>query len=237
MKQTQAPIITKSNSVVSESRENHPAYGVVVLTKGYCSGDQVMFGSEVGHRTIINLKVQTAYKDRSLHNDWIHGDETLVSLSFSPAQWGQFVSSIGDGSGTPCTLNYRQVDGKIIELPYIERIEGVSDKFAREAKERGNKFISGIESVIDELKSLSEDKTISKPKLKSLINNLASMSANLPSNLQFSHNQFAESMDAMVNEVKSEIDSFLQLKAMQTGIAAIRHEISISGGENGSDSK
>lgn len=219
-------LIDKRFGSDEETKEVHPAYGVVKLTKAHSSEDIVMFGSDVTHRTTINLSVHTAYKRRSLHNDndWVSDDEMIVDLSFSPAQWGQFVSSIGDGSGTPCTINYRQC-GKIIAAPYIERMESITQTFSREAFERNKKVLTDLQTMVEQLAELGNGKSaIPKGEFKKLVRAIANRVENMPSNAAFSIDQFSEAMDKIKNEVKSEVDAFLGLKLMQTGISALKEE-------------
>src|SRR6478735_12174096 len=83
--------------------DTHPAFGVAVVTRGSGSG-QALFQSDLLHRETITLRVHRAERTRMLAHDWTHPLEELVEVEFSLSQWGALVSSIGIGSGVPCTI-------------------------------------------------------------------------------------------------------------------------------------
>ena len=76
--------------------DEHPAFGVAVLSRRHSTPGQVLFQSDVAHQE--TLSIRRAERVRDLKRDWVHAEE-LVEIEMSTAQWGALVSSIGMGSG------------------------------------------------------------------------------------------------------------------------------------------
>lgn len=190
--------------------ERHESFGVLTLSKVYSNHDQYLFGSSIPHQNVIRIELRKATLERRLNNDWIYPKEQLACIDFSPSQWAEFVSSIGDASGVPCTIRY--VDGKKMEeCPY----ESKRAQFDAEFTDTLKGVTSKLEGAIAEVQSLMDKKTVTKADRESIQKALDSVLQDLNSNIPFIKAQFSEQMDRTVLEAKGEVDAFLQHKVKQ----------------------
>jgi len=90
-----------------QETEQAPYMGTVQVSR-VSSGPPggVLFDSEHGHQHFIQLRINSAYRVRSLSHDWVHQDKELVEVSMTEAQWASMISTLNHGSGTPCTLGH-----------------------------------------------------------------------------------------------------------------------------------
>lgn len=197
------PTITKGDGLHTETTESHPAFGVIGITRWQGSGMR-MFGSDFVHRVGLTLTIKRAERHRSLSNDWYHGREEIVQISMSEAQWATLVSSVGQGEGVPCTLEY--VDRKrqsIIPEPIETRVK----QFGAEMKRR----FDGIRETIGELR----DRILAGRGGKESLKLLDSIEQAAVSNTTFTAEQFDKHMETTVEKAKAEIHGH----ALRLGIA------------------
>ena len=92
--------------VTNERAEvSHPSYGSVVLTRA--SGHQRLFGSPFRHQHFITFEIHRAVDQRSLSNTrTFHRGLPIIEVRMSEAQFARFITSGGNGEGTPCTLSF-----------------------------------------------------------------------------------------------------------------------------------
>lgn len=206
-------------------RYTHDSFGKVTVLKVQCGPPgTVLFGSALKHQHYMVVEVERANLDRYLNRDWIHSEETIVRFAFSEAQWAQFVSSQGCGTGTPVTLErapeigtpIRQMDGLISEP--------VKKVFDREIKERTKRAVEDGKKALDQLNAMLAGKTISKTDLKAAISHLQTHVNNLPANMGYVQESFQESMEKTVQDGKIEIETFLSNLAMTTGMEVLRNQ-------------
>src|SRR5690606_19504838 len=94
--------------------ETHPSYGSIHL--GRVSGSAKLFMSPFRHNGFISISISRAKRVRNLANDRLHGElRKLVEVLMSEAQFAHFITSMFDGSGTPCTIH--QVTGTTMPEP------------------------------------------------------------------------------------------------------------------------
>lgn len=219
----QAPEVTNESRHGSDSQTfNHPAFGKITVTKP-CGGGMELFGSALKHRSYVCVKIETAYLNRSLNTDWIHGDKTVLEIMLSESQWSHFVSSQGDGTGTPVTFRYRPEEGyRLMDVPGIESIETMKQTFRREVEEDCRKALAQANDLVAELRGLVEAGKANKGQLSSALGKLEQFTTNLPSHISFVQEQFAESMEKTVEAGKVEMESFVNNLAHTTGLEVLR---------------
>lgn len=86
-------------------------------------------------------------------------ESSIVKVAMTTTQWGELVSSVGIGSGVPCTIERR--DGKLVEQTYTsEQLDTYYQKrFEREAQTT----VQGIKNAFEEAEDLLlNKKTINK---------------------------------------------------------------------------
>ena len=204
-------------------RQEHPAFGVVQVSRSQTIG-ATLFGSAVEHRNMISVTVSRAVLDRHLNHDHIHATEDIVRFSLSPAQWAQFVSSMGQGSGTPITLDRAPEKGtRILSMPVIDG-ENARDTFREEiekAMEGVNQDVLEAQTMI--AKSLKPGgKPLSKTELKELHGKLLHAGTHFRSNMGFIQESFAEVMEKTVEAAKSDVEAFVASVATSTGLEVLR---------------
>jgi hypothetical protein len=198
----------------------HPAFATINVSRP--SGHATLFGSELKHQNYVTLTINRAEKHRSLHRDWIFGKNPIVEIAMSEAQWAQFVSSSGMGSGTPCTLQYAPpADAGLEQVPSFP-LHNFHQQFVDESEKRAKVLIAKTQEVIATLTAMVEAPgSIPKTELKKLVWNLKCEFGNLTSNTAFLHNMFKESMENIVESGKAELEAFAVNLVMNTGIEAL----------------
>jgi len=208
---------------------NHPAFGVVTVTRPQSSPGTTLFGSDLQHQHFISVQIQTAEMERDLSRDWVFPRGTVLEFSMSEAQWARFVSGAGRSQATPITLTRVMENGKLTGVPAIKTpAESRKDAFNKEFQDNLKKTLSQFEEAVAELAELSEQKTISKVKLRTITSNLSGRLKNLPSNLNFAVESFKEVSETVVEEAKAEIEAYFANAAHSAGIKAIQAGDTIS---------
>ena len=198
---------------------NHPAYGVVQLTRRH-GGRKVMFGSELRHNEVMHLSVRRAANVRSLSDDRVLGKTMIVDLEFTLSQWAQFVASQGMGEGTACTLEYYQ-DGVLVEAPDIAEPETLTTKFSKEMHAAVDERLESIKRLLSELDEMVES-GVGKKAMREALKEAQRHAHQLPGSVAFIQKQFASSMDEIAEQAKTEVEGFVAGVAMRTGIEALR---------------
>jgi hypothetical protein len=220
---TTEPIATKKSHPGGDdcTQYEHNSFGVIKLFKVQSNGT-TLFGSALRHQGFIAVEVHRATLERHLHRDWIQSDEPIVRLEMSEAQWAQFVSSVGCGTGVPVTLNQAPPIGTRIESMDGLKSEPVKKTFDREIATKVAKMIENGTAALATLEAMAEQKTVSKTELKTAISLMQNHIQNLPSNMKFVQTQFAETMEQTIQDGKIEMETFVGNLAMSTGLDVLR---------------
>lgn len=121
----------------------HESYGVITASR--VSGGIKLFGTvQDTHTTCVALRITRARAsmrdgDATLcvHEDYGNGDRSIVEVYLSTAQWAELLSSLGAGTGVPCTL--RSVRGRnMAKVPeaYQDNPDRVIEAFKKKLRER-----------------------------------------------------------------------------------------------------
>lgn len=201
---TQAPVVTSSLTQGESSTEStHPAFGQLQLTR--VSGNTELYGSEFKHQHVIGITLTRSKQVRNLSNDWFFPQEELFKLYMSEAQFASFITGMGLGSGSPCTI--ARIPGETV--PQIERPPAPKSVFEREFQESIQTALSGLQDALKELDGLKcSDK--SKHALRTKL--LYSV-AGLANRSKFIADQFGEHMETVVEKAKAEITGFVRHNA------------------------
>lgn len=182
--------------------ERHPAYALVTLSRPTSTGT-LLTGSDIAHHTFMEITVRRAHVERSLHRDWWYGEgPDLISFRLSASQWATFVSSQGDGGGTPCTLDY--VDGHrvpdILEPP---------DRMARLRSEVAGKMAEPAERLrhLRHLRDLVDGAKMTKADKEAMRTALIHLSNSLAPNLTFVAQSVTEHLEATKDRVVAEAEA------------------------------
>ena len=104
---------------MDDSTLEHESYGTAVLSRMSGNFDN-LFQSGIATREAILLQVSEASvfsprEGKDHGDDHVHPGKVIVDIVFSPLQFAEFITSMGKGGGTPCTIEYR--NGKRMESP------------------------------------------------------------------------------------------------------------------------
>jgi hypothetical protein len=178
-----------------------------------------LFGSDLSHQHYISITVSKASVSRDLHRDWTFPKGDLIEFSMSEAQWARFVAGANQSFASEVTLERYVEGGTYTMTPEIaNKTENRKDQFDREFREKLQKKLEGLQGSIAELKELSEGKSISKVRLKEILQSLRVQVGNLPSDLNFAVSQFQEVTERTVEEAKVEIEAYVSAAVQRAGL-------------------
>jgi hypothetical protein len=201
---------------------DHPAFGTVSLSIVTGSHGSTMFGSDLGHNQWVRITVSHAEKVRDLSRDWIHPGESVVVFELSHAQFAQFITSHGNGSGTPCTLRYaaNPVHG-IEEIPGILKEETKHETFRREIQEASKKHLEEIRKHIDSLGAMVDSGKLKVSEVRELQKELNRHADYLPGTMSFVVKSAEEALEKATSDAKIEVEAFIAASAQRIGLTHI----------------
>lgn len=208
---------------------SHPAYGTITMTTR-TGGDGTLFGSDLGHNQRIAIQISTAKLHRDLHHDWIHSDKNLIELEMSHAQFARFITSNGNGSGTPVTITWLKDVGSI---PAIKNIQSKYETNRQEIKDSARAAADGMAKSVAKLGVMIESGKLSKKELRELWHAMKCQAENLPSNMAFAVESAEKALEQATSDAKIEIESYIQMTAQRLGL---RHIGDLARLENRNDS-
>ena len=202
---------------MSEPRIEHPSFGVVTVHRTTCRGKGMhLFQSPLQHSHIISLAIHGASNQRQHNRDWVMPEEQHVQVYMSMSQFGQMISSAGQGEGTPCTI--ARLNG--VGIPSL-RGEGTRETFEGEIKSACKKVGNLASETERKAIELLSKKTITKGDVRELLEGIAKVSMELQSNLPFIQEQFDNAMDKSLNVAKTEIEHFAAEALRRAGIKSM----------------
>lgn len=207
----------------SDEEYNHDAFGVVTLTLPQ-GGGKHLFGSDIEHNQRVCISISRANWHRAISNDWIHSDgRPIVEIELSHAQFAQFITSQGNGSGTPCTFRIAPPRGTIGEsMPQIAKLESKADLHRREIHESSSRYIKDIQNPIDRLGEMLESGKLSVKAVRELHREMVIRMNNLPRNMEFTVRQAEEALDKATSDAKIEVESFIHNAINRIGMATVK---------------
>lgn len=201
------------------TRYSHPAYGVVRVSRQ--TGHRTLFGSALKHQHYVALEISAAVLDRHLSNNWIHPRGTLIEVHLSEAQWASMISSVGNGSGTQCTISEAPPPGTPARLVPDMPSDPVKKTFAGEMRKMVQSHIDDARAIAKTLIECVAVGRAGKGDLKDMSHRMQVLIDKMSSNAAFIQEQFAETMEQSVEQAKSEIDGYLNERAREIGLAAL----------------
>lgn len=204
-------------------RYTHDAFGTITMTKVTGRG-KTLFGSDIEHSERIRISVQRAHLDRDLSRDWIFGNNwPLVEFEMSHAQFAQFITSVGNGTGTPVTLTMAPTDRKHTEpMPGIVKSESKLDLFRHEIKQSVSEGIASLKESIGKIGEMLDGGSVSKKELRSLHHSLKCSLDNLPGNVSFVVRQAEEALEKATADAKIEVEAYIATNIERAGVKTIQ---------------
>ena len=184
-----------------ETVESHPAYAQIVANR--VSGGAYLYGSDFRHQHYITLQIHDSELHRNLSGDRPMAHRRLIEIAMSEAQWATFVSSLNQGGGVQCTLEF---------TPEAEIVPGIAPpkdrklQFSREMTERFDMAVRALKVLAAQI----DESPLSGKKKKELRSQLQMAEMNLAPNMDFVAKQFDEHMERTVEKAKSEVNAYAQ---------------------------
>jgi hypothetical protein len=216
----------------TEEIYSHDAYGVITMTVVH-GGNSTLFGSDIDHNDRVRIGVSRAKLNRHLSHDWVHADLLpLVEFEMSHAQFAQFITGAGNGSGsgTPVTLRYGPEPGvKSVRMPDIELRESKHETFKREIKAAAEERLEAIERQIAELGEMLESGKTPKGELRRIHATLRRHAEQLPDSLGFVVGSAEEALEKATSDAKIEVEAYIETTMRAAGLEhlfkpALTHE-------------
>ena len=200
-----------------EIRFKHESYGMIGISHLNCSTPQPLFGSSIKHDRFISLKIKTADLTRHLHKEWYYGNDSIIEVYLSAAQFTEFITNPNIGDGVPCTIAYHNGETKE-KPPYL----GQNEMFKEELKDDFRKAMEDADSLAAEAKELLTRNGILKvAERKKLLHEIEMLTQHIKANIPFLHTQFTRAMNKTVSAAKVEIESFYTSTILKLGKKAL----------------
>lgn len=185
--------------------EAHPAWGLIGASRvSHSPPGAALFDSDIKHNHFVVLRIRRASRKRDLYRDWKHGEDELIEVAMSEAQWASFVSTLNMGDGVPCTIE--RVGNEFMPgVEYEPRLAVSMDEVSAAA----TKALEHIQTAFDAYK---ESKSAKNRKA------LESAIANAPANLRFAAESLSEHAENVVSRARADIEAAVVSKARQLGI-------------------
>ena len=208
-------------SMRDEKQFEHPSYATVQFSRTH-GGRRPLFGTPLReHYTRILLTVRRATRSHGLSYDRIMGDDTLVELEMSGAQFVELLTTMNIGTGVPATLRYTASDGQIEEPPSEATESELIQTGFEEGLENLDRFLA---DGYAEAETLFKKKALSKDDKKRLLWLLGKTRQEVKSNWPFVLESFREAAQRVVTHAKSEVDNFIATAVHLTGLKALREK-------------
>lgn len=209
----------KNQKQMERERIKHESFGQISFSR--TNGSNRFYGSELHQDHYIQMTLQESEVDRDLSNEWYFASgKILAKIRMSSGQFAELITSLNQGSGTPCTVEI--IDGKRKEpLPNQEsRKEFVHRKF----EDRMKMFADSIRERQVSAKELVKKKTLSKQDIHDLTHHLEWLTSEVERNIPFFAKCFQETMDEVVFEAKTEVENAIHHKISVLGLNALHEQ-------------
>jgi hypothetical protein len=205
-----------SGPFAGDTRASEPFMGVMKVSR--CSGNAVLFDSDVEHMHFIEVEICEADTTRHSSNNWIHDGKQIVSVWMSEIQWAHFLSSMNQGGGSPVTLKH--IMGRRIEPPQPAPPE--ADTFKAEIKETVQDSLSALKALLVKLTdaTVPKAKTPNKGELNEMLALLQKALREFEANVPFVAEQFTEHVEAELAEAKTEFEGYMTGRLQEMGLKA-----------------
>jgi hypothetical protein len=195
-----------------EVTEKHPSFGVVRITRP--QGHATLFDSAFKHQHYITLEIDQASRRRDLNRDWIHGEEALIRVAMSEAQFAHMICSVSIGEGTPCTIE--RLMGKGVErCPDDE----TRQKFHHDVSDDIKEINATIHDIVEQISAITGQKGTIKVDDKRKLTGLAQrLEGQVRSSLPFVETSYIERLDSITQEAKTIVESHIIQVCERRGI-------------------
>ncbi len=190
--------------------ESHESW--ITIRANLVSGRTRLFDSEITHQHYVSVIVQRCTRKRDLHRDWIHNTKTLMEIGMSQAQWGAFVSSFGNGSGVPATLNW--FNGPVPRMAEVDSRLEKSHKEVRGAAAKGMAKVRAAQLAVQE----AFDQKLGIKETRKRLAALDTAIQHMPLNMEFAAASMTEHVEETITKARADVEAMVH-HALKNGTA------------------
>lgn len=199
--------------------QKHESFGQLYFGRTNNNGTK-FYGSELDQDHYISMELRNSEVQRDLSKEWHHATNLLARVRMTSGQFAEMITSLNNGSGVCCTVEYAE-GRKMQPLPFNEsRKEFVHRKF----EDRMKMFADTIRENQRKAKDIVKKKTLSKQDIHDLTHQLEWLTGEVERNIPFFAKCFQETMDEVVHEAKTEVENAIQHKINTLGLNALHEQ-------------
>lgn len=216
----QKKITTLSTARATEERIAEPCYGLLSFSRCQANSAQGLFGSNIGHETIIKMTVKRAYEGNWHGCSHYFGDSEIVEVAMSYSQFAEAISSFNVGEGVPVTLRYTEIDGSIP----APKIPNVRSKLDKNFSQHINECVDLVSKAEDRIKELFSKKSLTKGDKEELLSLIGRVKSGVGHGTAFAVDEFHKHMEKIITEAKTEVEAFAENKLHSIAMAALANQ-------------
>lgn len=201
-------------TILDAERETHPSFGLITISRVTGGGGE-LFGSSMPHTTRVRIGVRRAERARDLHRDWRHATEEVLELEMSPAQFADFIISMGNGEGTPCTLRYVLGERMPDCPPAVEPREQIVKEF-REKMRASSAAFNEAAGKLDAILAKKSLNNADRQEVRAIVGDARRL---FYDHLAFAGTSFAEANEDALREAQAEAEAFVADLVRRAGVA------------------
>ena len=200
-----------------EERYTHPAFGQISFCR--VTGHGRFYGSELRQDHYIEMRVNHSEMERSLTSDHYYERDRVLTLRMTANQFSEMITNM-NASGVPCTLT--QICGeKVPELPDAENKKEFTHRVFADRMKEFAVTLKGKQALV---KTISAKKTLSAEDQRQLNWAMDWITQETTKNIPFFMECFQETMDKVVVEAKTEVESAIMHKITTLGLTALHEQ-------------
>lgn len=211
------PIIDTSS--LGNKIELHPAFGKITISNT-TGTKRKLCGSNTLHSSTISIDIHSASVEKLYSSEFVHDKNLIMRIELSHAQFANMISSVGNGSGTPCTFR-RMTDGKLQTVPEI--VHEDSNPIPEQLKQSLEETIRKLNEKISEVDSLIEKGKANKQELKSMKVSLEGVKSQLKNNIPFYFKEFEEYQENIVEDAKQQVNQTITNNLKNLGVESAKN--------------
>ena len=217
------PTSTKTNegTAMESVRSEHDSFGRISLAHSQrtsCS----LFGSTLTHQHVVTIEVSRAHMERRDGRERLSvvDEDAIVRFAMSESQWARFISSMGNGEGTPVTLERAPSKGThLVQMPSLAP-QSMHDASEDDMREVGRKAGEAVAAVQERMRAflVPGAKMPTKKEIEAMHDALLDAGRHMDGNMAQARRAFTETMEKTVDEAKTEMETFAMDMAKRLGL-------------------
>lgn len=198
----------------------HPSWGKVNISR--VSGHTTLFRSALTHHNYIEMTISKAkVVDTTGASDFVMEDGQLITVAMSETQFARMISSLNIGEGSPCTL-VRCNGERMPDCPPEDR-KGYVKASHDDHLDNNSAALAQIGEDLQEMLDRKHRPTLKE--MAELIHRLRCSSGNFDSNQDYYRERFAEDMERITEEAKTEIEAHIVNAVARVGLEHLQDQM------------